>query len=132
MTSNVAVDRDALYYPFIHITDVNWLKATLLCFPGVRRMVPHDYVTSDSDEVREFCETVGPRHEPLLSRVNLFSPEATEAEENLLAKLKQHDDEIRGEVLPGRDDEDAHAEAAVSVARRENRPELLQLPHVRQ
>jgi hypothetical protein len=95
MTSDVALDRDALYYPFIHITDVNWLKATLLCFPGVRRMVPDDYITSDSDEVREFCQIVGPRHTPLLSSVNLFSPEATEAEENLLAKLRQHDDEIR-------------------------------------
>jgi len=25
-----ALDRDALYYPYIHIRDVNWLKATLL------------------------------------------------------------------------------------------------------
>jgi hypothetical protein len=27
MNAGVALDRDALYYPFIHITDVNWLKA---------------------------------------------------------------------------------------------------------
>ena len=44
MNAGVALDRDALYYPFIHITDVNWLKATLLCFPRVRRMVPQSYV----------------------------------------------------------------------------------------
>ena len=49
MSAEVALDRDALYYPFIHITDVNWLKATLLCFPGVRRMVPQSYVPTDSD-----------------------------------------------------------------------------------
>jgi len=55
MTKDVAVDRDALYYPFIHITDVNWLKATLLCFPGVRRMVPESYVPTDSEAVQRAC-----------------------------------------------------------------------------
>jgi hypothetical protein len=69
MSAGVAMDRDALYYPFIHITDVNWLKATLLCFPGVRRMVPHSYVPTDSYAVREFCDVEGPRGEPLLTRV---------------------------------------------------------------
>jgi hypothetical protein len=95
MKPDVAVDRDALYYPFIHITDVNWLKATLLCFPGVRRMVPQSYAPSDSDEIKQFCDVVGPRHAPLLTSVDLFSPEALAAEEALLAKLAQHDAEIR-------------------------------------
>jgi hypothetical protein len=71
MNAGVALYRDALYYPFIHITDVNWLKATLLCFPGVRRMVPQSYVPTDSDAVREFCDVEGPRGEPLLTRVDL-------------------------------------------------------------
>jgi hypothetical protein len=34
-----ALDRDSLYYPYIRIRDVNWLKATLLYFPHVRRIV---------------------------------------------------------------------------------------------
>ena len=95
MNAEVALDRDALYYPFIHITDVNWLKATLLCFPGVRRMVPQSYVPTDSDAVREFCDVEGPRGEPLLTRVDLFSPDARAAEERLLATLEKQDSRIR-------------------------------------
>jgi hypothetical protein len=37
------VDRGALYYPFIHVKDEHWLKATLLCFPFLDRMVPSGY-----------------------------------------------------------------------------------------
>lgn len=95
MSTDVAMDRDALYYPFIHITDVNWLKATLLCFPGVRRMVPQSYVPTDSDEIRAFCDVEGPRGEPLLTPVDLFSSEARAAEQRLLAILEKHDARIR-------------------------------------
>jgi hypothetical protein len=95
MNEGVVLDRDALYYPFIHITDVNWLKATLLCFPGVRRMVPQSYVPTDSDAVREFCDVEGPRGEPLLTRVDLFSRDAKAAEERLLATLEKQDSKIR-------------------------------------
>src|SRR5262245_56473724 len=95
MSVAVALDRDALYYPFIHITDVSWLKATLLCFPGGRRMVPQSYVPTDSDAVREFCEVEGPRGEPLLTRVDLFSPDARAAEGRLLATLEKYDSTIR-------------------------------------
>ena len=95
MDGHVALDRDALYYPYIHITDANWLKATLLCFPNVRRMVPAGYTPSDSDEIREFCQTAGPRGEPLLTNVNLFSNAATEAEKDLLDKLEKNDTFIR-------------------------------------
>ena len=92
---DVALDRDALYYPYIHITDANWLKATLLCFPGVRRMVPQSYVPGDSDEIKAFGDTLGPRTEPLLTSVDLFSPAARAAEERLLEKLKESDAKIR-------------------------------------
>ena len=95
MSPDVAVDRDALYYPFIHITDVTWLKATLLCFPSVRRMVPQSYVPSDSAEIKEFCDIEGPRGVPLLTRVDLFSSEARAAEQRLLALLEEHDSKIR-------------------------------------
>jgi hypothetical protein len=95
MTRDVALDRDALYYPYIHITDVSWLKATLLCFPGVRRMVPQSYVPGDSDEIKAFCDTPGPRNQPLLTSVDLFSPAARGAEERLLEQLKEHDSTIR-------------------------------------
>ena len=95
MPDNPALDRDALYYPYIHITDVNWLKATLLCFPHVRRMLPNNYSPDDSAEIREFCEPIGPHDEPLLTSVDLFSPPAETAERQLLEKLQENDAFIR-------------------------------------
>ncbi|HEY2236076.1 MAG TPA: hypothetical protein VGK01_21570 [Candidatus Angelobacter sp.] len=95
MATSTALDRDALYYPYIHITDINWLKSTLLCFPNVRRMVPTSYTPDDSKEIREFCEVTGPRGTPLLTSVNLFSPGASRAELNLLARLQANDRFIR-------------------------------------
>jgi hypothetical protein len=95
MTQTTALDRDALYYPYIHIQDANWLKATLLCFPSVRRMVPGNYEPDDSHVVREFCELMGPRKQPLLSSVDLFTKGAMKAEANLLEKLKANDELIR-------------------------------------
>lgn len=95
MTGNTALDRDALYYPYIHIQDVNWLKATLLCFPGVRRMIPGNYTPDDSHDIKQFCDLKGPRDMPLLSSVNLFSDGAMSAENRLLEKLKANDEFIR-------------------------------------
>lgn len=95
MNHQVALDRDALYYPYVHITDVNWLKGTLLCFPGVRRMVPGYYEPNDLPEIKEFCNTAGPRGEPLLTNANLFCAAATAAETDLLEKLKANDQFIR-------------------------------------
>jgi hypothetical protein len=112
MAQDVALDRDALYYPYIHITDVSWLKATLLCFPGVRRMVPQSYVPGDSDDIKAFCDTPGPRGEPLLTSVDLFSPAARAAEKRLLVKLKEHDKTIR-------------ADFSQAVTMRTHRPEQL-------
>jgi hypothetical protein len=57
----IALDRDALYYPYIQIKSVNWLKSTLLCFPQVRRIVPGGYSPLDTPEIRSFCETKGAR-----------------------------------------------------------------------
>jgi hypothetical protein len=61
-------DRDALYYPYIHIRDLNWLKGTLLCFPQVRRIVPSNFYLNDSEEVQQFMKVKGPRGEPLLTQ----------------------------------------------------------------
>jgi hypothetical protein len=91
----VALDRDGLYYPYIHVTDPNWLKSTLLCFPHLRRMVPANYAPDDSKEIREFCEVMGPSGTPLLTSVDLFSPGAKRAEISLLQKLQANDAFIR-------------------------------------
>lgn len=65
--AEVALDRDALYYPYIHIRDANWLKATLLCFPQVRRMVPPDFHLTDLEEIKPFRTVLGADGRPLLT-----------------------------------------------------------------
>src|SRR5947209_15469492 len=90
MPDTIALDRDALYYPYIHIRDVNWLKSTLLCFPSVRRIVPKRFNLHDSDEIQEFCQTDGPRG-ALLSSADLDSPALHQAQHTLLRKMELHE-----------------------------------------
>jgi hypothetical protein len=96
---DVAQDRNALYYPYIHIRDVNWLKATLLCFSQVRRIVPPDFHLNDLDEIRPFREIRGARGEPLL--VEEFtdmqggdSP-VYRAQQRLLRTLNEHEEFVQ-------------------------------------
>jgi len=95
MSPSAALDRDALYYPFIHVRDVGWLKATLLCFPNVRRIVPNNYVLVEQPEIQEFCETEGPRGKPLLSSADLYSDAVRGAQEVLLQKMQGHEETLR-------------------------------------
>lgn len=90
MTSNEAVlDRDALYYPYVHVFDANWLKATLLCFPHVHRMVPFSFEIDDSNEIRCFRNTKGPRGEPLLINEGM-STAVKIAQSELLTKIRNN------------------------------------------
>jgi hypothetical protein len=90
-----ALDRDALYYPYIHIRDVNWLKTTLLCFPGVRRMVPQGVTPNDSEDVKPFLDCPGPRNRPLLSPAETLETGQTVASLNRLKSfLSNHEEEI--------------------------------------
>src|SRR5438067_1526505 len=92
-TNEVTLDRDALYYPYIHVFDANWLKATLLCFPHVHRMVPFSFEIDDSDEIRTFRQTKGPRGEPLLIN-EAMSDSVNIAQSELLVKLEANHDYI--------------------------------------
>jgi hypothetical protein len=86
--------QDALYYPYIRIRDINWLKSTLLCFPQVRRMIPDFYVVQDSDEIRPFLEENGP-HGPLLTASQtLNSGVVASAVQRLTTWADQHRDEL--------------------------------------
>ena len=42
----------ALYYPFIHFKDDNWIKLAALYWDKIGRIVPNDYVTDDSETVK--------------------------------------------------------------------------------
>lgn len=81
------MNQKALYYPYIHIHDVNWLKATLLLFSEVRRMLPTNFSPNDDEQVRAFTQWQGDRH-PLLSVANLWSERAAAAQEALAERLR--------------------------------------------
>jgi hypothetical protein len=66
----MAVDADALNYPYIRIRDVEWLKRTLLVFPHVARIAPSYGAPEDSPEVTKFRNLMG-RRGPLLRNVDL-------------------------------------------------------------
>jgi hypothetical protein len=66
----MALDTDALNYPYIRIRNVEWLKRTLLVFPHVARIAPSYGAPEDSAEVAKFRDLIG-RRGPLLRNVNL-------------------------------------------------------------
>jgi hypothetical protein len=91
---NEVLDRDALYYPYIHFRDVNWLKATLLSFPQVRRMVPPDFYLYDSPEVQKFRKLKGFRDEPLIREEETDQEVVRKAQERLMKKIQENEEEI--------------------------------------
>ena len=91
MSDNRIASLGALYYPYIHIQDLNWLKANLLMFPFVSRMIPLDFTPRDDEGIRPFTKWHNDR-EPLLRRADLWSERSIEAQ-SILAKKLQRDSE---------------------------------------
>jgi hypothetical protein len=83
------IDRGALYYPFIHVRDEKWLKATLLCFPFVDRMVPDGYEVNDGKVAAFFAQKPGRLGRKMLSRRDLDDPATEHARTELLGKLQE-------------------------------------------
>lgn len=82
--------RCALYYPAVCIEDVNWLKGTLLCFPGVYRMRPRYFPMSESEEVTAFEKVKGPNGYPLLMQMDVHSKDVLDALERLRLRVKNN------------------------------------------
>jgi hypothetical protein len=82
-----ALDRNALYYPYIHVRDVNWLKATLLCFRQVRRMVPPDFHLNDLPELKPYRALAPGTSCFRLVRRNDFEISYRDIEENVRNRL---------------------------------------------
>jgi hypothetical protein len=80
-------DRDALYYPYINIRDMDWLQGTLLCFPHVFRMVPSGYRIKDEPVARRFRELRGSQGRPLLDEAWIEQGPAFAAEDLFLRRL---------------------------------------------
>jgi hypothetical protein len=83
------LDRGALYYPFIHVRDEKWLKATLLCFPFIDRMVPDGYEVNDGEVAAFFAKQDGRFGRPMLGRRDLDDPATELARAQLLDKLQE-------------------------------------------
>jgi hypothetical protein len=93
MTSIVA--RDALYYPYIMIRDVNWLKITLLCFPQVRRMIPNDsFALYDKPDIWPFVNAIG-LHGPMLMAQPITTEVVLSAQFRLIRKLQENEPFIK-------------------------------------
>src|ERR1700750_3452907 len=68
MTETTESFRPALYYPYIHIRSEDWLKATLLCVPVVKRLIPESYDPEDTGDIAPYAKIACPYGE-LLQRV---------------------------------------------------------------
>lgn len=90
------IDRGALYYPFIHVRDEEWLKATLLCFPFIDRMVPAGYEVNDGDLAGYFASAQGRFGRPMLGRRDVGDPAIEHSRAELLAKLEE--DLVEGDL----------------------------------
>ena len=82
-------DRDALYYPFIHLRNEAWLRSALLFFPHVVRMTPPGYDINNSPFVQELAATLGRRDEPLVGSYRLDMPAANAAGKRLAGRFEK-------------------------------------------
>src|ERR1035437_3666125 len=90
----IAIARPALYYPYIHIRSENWLKATLLCFPKVFRMIPYgEYAPEDTPQIQRYVRA-NERGERLLDSRGTAAEYALVAQQNLLQKIQAHEEFI--------------------------------------
>lgn len=87
MSTTHSVSTGALYYPYIHIKDINWLKANLLISPCIKRMLPLTVTPQDGD-FAQFTRQVGNR-EPILQPANLHSPRSLAAQAALAEKIRR-------------------------------------------
>lgn len=81
--------RGALYYPYIHPRDVEWVKGTLLAFGQVNRIVPDGYPLHDLPEVAFLRDYPGPRNEPLMRSISPHFAHIEQATQRLAAALEK-------------------------------------------
>src|SRR5690349_12636382 len=89
MTTPRSKAAGALYYPYIHIKDLNWLLSNLIIFPCIKRMVPMNFTPRDSNEVQALSKWEEDGPEALLQPADLSSPRSLQAQANLAGRLKR-------------------------------------------
>ena len=85
--------RYALYYPYIHIRDENWLKGTILAFQKVRRLVPGQFTVKDQAITKRYAAVEGPAGH-LLESLVVEAPEIRSTQEWLRQKISERIDEL--------------------------------------
>ncbi|MEK7994651.1 MAG: hypothetical protein AAB403_12675 [Planctomycetota bacterium] len=93
-TQSDAASRPALYYPYIHIRDENWLKGAILGFQQVRRIVPARFTVKDEAITRPYAELEGPAG-PLLEAVLADAPQIQQTQSWLHGKVVERLPEIK-------------------------------------
>jgi hypothetical protein len=98
MTEQALADREptgryALYYPYIHIRDENWLKGTILAFQKVRRIVPNRFTVKDQAITAAYAALEGPAG-PLLDSLVVDAPEIRSSQQWLRGKILERIDEL--------------------------------------
>jgi ElaB/YqjD/DUF883 family membrane-anchored ribosome-binding protein len=79
--------RRALYYPYIHPKDLEWVKGTLLAFGQINRVVPDGFPLRDLPEVSWLRDEMGPDGEPLICAVSPEWPDIEFAQARLFNVL---------------------------------------------
>ena len=82
------IHRGALYYPYIEIPGINWLRANLLVFPVVKRIMPMYWMPADDEAIRPFTEWFGAK-QPLLQPADLWTDRPQDAQRVLAEKLSR-------------------------------------------
>lgn len=88
-----SADRYALYYPYIHIRNENWLKGTLLAFQQVRRIVPNQFTVKDQAITHAYSQLQGPAG-ALLDPVFVDSHEIYSSQQWMRTRIVERLDEI--------------------------------------
>ena len=76
--------RDALYYPYVHFRDEDWLKKTLLVFPRIFRIAGSGFSLHDSEFVYQLRKQA-PNGKGLLEELDFRTLDAFDA----LAKVRE-------------------------------------------
>ncbi|MBV8810550.1 MAG: hypothetical protein JO033_17920 [Acidobacteriaceae bacterium] len=84
-------ERAALYYPYIHIRNENWLKSALLAFQKVHRIVPNRFTLSDNNVIQPYLALVDKKGNPLLDQARIYSDRVQRAQNDLFENLKKHE-----------------------------------------
>jgi hypothetical protein len=98
MVENIGVsvdpaNRHALYYPYIHIRNENWLKGAILGFQQVRRLVPDRFTVKDQTITSAYAKLEGPAG-PLLDSVVVAGADIKHSQTWLRARITENLDVV--------------------------------------